>query len=135
MKWKVGDRVSMLSRVNRRRLEPECVRILTVAKVTATQIVLEDGSRYTLDGSAIGKSLGQIRKATPADEAKIAEGIQKRRRSAEEMANRDQERRRILSLFPVDMMPSVSIQENIVELTFNVTIQEAEKLAKLMEAL
>ena len=47
---KIGDRVAILSTTNRRRMEPECIRIVTVAKVTPTQQVVVP--------SATGKSPG-----------------------------------------------------------------------------
>jgi hypothetical protein len=131
MKWKIGDHVAVLSRVNRRRTEPECVRILSVAKVTPAQIVLEDGSRYRQDGLPVGPGYN-IGKATAADEVKIADQVEKRKAFVKEMAGRDEERRRILSLFPQKIMPSVSIHENNVDLTFNVTVDQAEQIAKLL---
>jgi hypothetical protein len=130
--WKIGDRVAILTRTNKYRTVPECVRIQTITKLTATQIVLDSGARYYRTGAPVGHASGSgIRLATSKDEQHMAKLAESRNERQEQLAQDNRERQRLSGLFPPQLQPSVSIQSEGIELTFTgLGTEHVERIAE-----
>lgn len=121
--------------------EERFLRIRRVAKVTPTQLVLDNGDSYKT-GTGLGiSSLGDpiLRLATQADFDREQAQRQKAEASRNQIAADDVHRKELSDLFPVAIRPDIvgasSTRPGYFNLEFyNVTEQDIRNLAELLKS-